>query len=148
MIRIALSNDLRRQAAHRAIDAAKDGDEVSISAPSKTRDQEAAYHSTFSEVAAQCSHLNRQFSSEGWKRLLVDQFCREMLEMPDLDPDIRDNLKSPVEMVPSLDGRAIVAIGIQTRKFKRKTATAFLEWLNAFCAENGVKRHAPERYAA
>lgn len=117
----------------------EDGWVCRIEPPNKTRDQEEKYHAIFSDVAKQCKHLNREFTIEGWKRLLIDQFAREMLSMPDCDPDIRENLKNAVEMVPSLDGRAIVSIGIQSKNFKKKTAMAFITWLLAFADQNNVR---------
>lgn len=134
-----------RPAAHRAIDSAPDGYEQSIVAPSKTREQEEAYHAIFGEVAKQCKHLNECLDAETWKRLLLDQFRRDMLAMPDVDPVIRDNLAHAVKMRPSLDGSAIVAVGLQSRNFRRKTAYAFLEWLNAFASMNDVKLSVPSR---
>jgi len=107
--------------------------------PKKTRLQEEKYHALFGDVAGQCTHLNQAFDREGWKRLLIDQFCRDMMEDPTCDEDIRSNLKDSVKMIPSLDGRAVVSIGMQSRKFNKKTASAFIEWLLAFSAEHNVK---------
>lgn len=148
MTRRTLSNDLARKAAHRDIDAAPDGYEASVVAPSKTRDQEAAYHAIFGDVAKQCTHLNQRFDLEGWKRLLVDQFRTEMMADPTCDPAIREDLAGAVKMVPSLDGCSIVSIGLQTRRFRRKTAAALLDWLNAWAGENNVRLSAPEGAAA
>lgn len=134
-----LAHDLARERALQAVKTAPQGFEVCISAPSKTRAQEERYHAMFGDVAQQCTHLNENFDLEGWKRLLVDQFSREMLKDPTCDEDIRDNLKNAVRMVPSLDGQAIVALGMSTKKFRKKTASAFMEWLAAFAAEHGVQ---------
>jgi len=138
-MRRVLSNRQAREFVCREVMAAPDGHEVSIVAPSKTREQEAYYHSIFNEVAKQCQHLNQQFDSEGWKRLLVDQFRTEMLADPQCDDKIREDLAGAVKMVPSLDGRSIVSIGLQTRKFRRRTAAAFLDWLNAWTVEHDVR---------
>ena len=145
MPRRILDNPHARAAAHRDIDAAPDGYEANIVAPNKTRAQEEAYHAIFGEVAKQCQHLNQCFDLEGWKRLLVDQFRSDMLADPECHPDIRENLEGSVKMVPSLDGRSIVSIGLQTRKFRRRTAAAFLDWLNAWCVEHDAKLSAPAR---
>lgn len=130
-----LVHDEARARAHAAIDSAPDGQIVTIDDPTKTREQEAMYHAIFGEAAKSCTHLNRRFDSEGWKRLLVDQFRTDVLKMPDFDKDVRNDLMNAVQMVPSLDGCSIVPLGLQTRKFKKKTASAFIEWLNAFMAE-------------
>ena len=113
----------------------EDGVEVIFAPPIKTREQESVYHIKFQYAAEHCRHLNQEFSDEGWKRLFVDQFAREMLNDPTCDPDVRENLGEPVKMVPSLDGRAIVSVGIQTRTFRKKTAALFLAWLDAAIEE-------------
>lgn len=133
-----MAHQQARDNAKKAIDAAPDGFAVTIQEPSKTRDQEAMYHAIFGEAAKKCTHLNRQFDLEGWKRLMVDQFRTDMLAHPDCSQVIREDLAGAVQMVPSLDGRSIVSIGLQTRKFKKETASALIEWLNAFMAENEV----------
>ena len=107
--------------------------------PSKTREQEAMYHAIFGEIAKQCSHLNRAFDREGWKRLLLDQFQRDMLNDPTCDEDVRNDLKAAVMMVPSLDGCSIVSIGLQSRKFKKKTASAFIDWLDTWRGQGEFK---------
>lgn len=129
-----------RDMAKRAIDDAPDGALVGIdSEPKKTKLQEEKYHACFNDIAKQCKHLNQCFDQEGWKRLLLDQFRSDMLNDPMCDEDIRKNLQHAVKMVPSLDGSSIVSIGLQSRRFKIKTASAFIEWLNAFGMENGVR---------
>lgn len=138
-----LVHDEARSRAKAAIESAPDGQIVTIDDPTKTRDQEAMYHAIFGEAAKHCKHLNRTFDSEGWKRLLVDQFRTDMLAMPDCDKEVRDDLLTSVQMVPSLDGHSIVSIGLQTRKFKKKTASLLIEWLNAFMAQN-VSRETTE----
>ena len=50
-----------------------------------------------------------------------------------------ENSDLPITVMPSLDGTAIVALGEQTRKFPKKVASAFIEWLNAWGAENDVR---------
>lgn len=129
-----------RELAKRAIDDAPDGALVSIDLePLKSKLQEEKYHAAFNDIAKQCKHLNQCFDQEGWKRLLLDQFRTDMLNDPMCDEDIRRNLQHAVQMVPSLDGCSIVSIGLQSRRFKKKTASAFIEWLNAFGMENGVR---------
>ena len=128
-----------REMAKLAIDNSPDGCLIEIDKePKKSKLQEEKYHACFDDIAKQCTHLNQCFDREGWKRLLLDQFRSDMLKDPTCDEDIRENLQHAVMMVPSLDGCSIVSIGLQSRKFKKKTASAFIEWLNAFAAQNDV----------
>jgi NinB protein len=141
-----LVHDEARCRAVAAVQAAPDGHEVYIRPPNKSRDQEEHYHYLFGLAAKNCRHLNQALDAEAWKRLLVDQFRTEMLADPQCSQEMRENLLGAVRMMPSLDGRSIVALGLQTRNFKKATAAAFIEWLYAFLTNSGVQ--IPERQAA
>jgi hypothetical protein len=98
---------------------------LTISEPKKSREQEEKYHAMIGEIAKQAHHLGATWTSEEWKRLLVDQFCR-------------DTKRKPGKVVPSLDGGAIVQLGIQTREFTKEDGMEFIEWLHAWGAQNGI----------
>ncbi len=132
-----LAHQVARAGAIKAVQDAPDGYVVRVEPPSKSRDQECHYHAIFGEAAEKCRHLNRAFDLETWKRLLVDQFIREMLADPTCDERIRHDLEGESsKMIPSLDGSGIVQVGYQTRHFGKRTASAFIEWLKAWMAEN------------
>jgi hypothetical protein len=98
---------------------------MEIKLVSKTREQEEKYHAMIGDIAKQAQHLGAKWSSEDWKRLLVDQFLRET-----------ENIQGKI--VPNLDGTGIVQLGLQTRKFTKEQASEFVEWLYAWAAENGI----------
>jgi hypothetical protein len=98
---------------------------IEIKAADKSRDQEQKYHAMISEIATQAQHMGSKWDAESWKRLLVDQFCKDI------------GLKTGVVM-PNLSGDGIVQLGFQTRKFTKEQASEFVEWLYAWSAENGV----------
>ena len=91
----------------------------------KSREQEEKYHAMLGEIAKQAQHLGSKWDAESWKRLLVDQFCR--------DNDIKTGV-----VIPNLSGDGIVQLGFQTRKFTKEQASEFVEWLNAWGAEHGI----------
>jgi NinB protein len=129
-----------RQMASRAVINAPDGFVCEVKPAPKSRDQEARYHAMIGDIAAQVPLLGRQWDREDMKRLLVDQFVRDM-----------QNLGTPLHnsgsVVPSIDGTGIVQLGVQTRGFRKAEASAFIEWLAAFGAENDVKFSCTEEYA-
>lgn len=97
----------------------------------KKREQEEKYHAQIGDIAKQCEHAGRPWDTESWKRLLIDQFADEMrLAGTPLHGD--------GSVFPSLDGRRIVQLGIQSRGFWVKEACAFIEFLYAFGADRGV----------
>jgi len=98
---------------------------MEIKLVSKTREQEEKYHAMIGDIAKQAQHMGAKWSSEDWKRLLVDQFLRET-----------ENIQGKI--VPNLDGTGIVQLGLQTRKFTKEQASEFVEWPYAWSAENGI----------
>jgi len=98
---------------------------MEIKLASKTREQEEKYHAMINDIAKQAQHLGAKWSSEDWKRLLVDQYLREVGEVQ-------------TKIIPNLDGTGIVQLGFQTRKFTKEQASEFVEWLYSWVAENGI----------
>ena len=98
---------------------------LEIKDATKSRDQEEKYHAMIGEVAKQAQHLGAKWDAESWKRLLVDQFCK-------------DNGLKTGAVIPNLSGDGIVQLGMQTRNFTKEQASEFVEWLFAWGAEHGV----------
>jgi hypothetical protein len=98
---------------------------LEVKAADKTREQELKYHAMIGEIAKQAQHLGAKWDSESWKRLLVDQFCK-------------DNGLKTGAVIPNLAGDGIVQLGMQTRNFTKEQASEFVEWLHAWGAEHGV----------
>ena len=98
---------------------------MEIKLVSKTREQEEKYHAMIGDIAKQAQHMGAKWSSEDWKRLLVDQYLREV-----------DEVQSKI--IPNLDGTGIVQLGLQTRNFTKEQANEFIEWLYSWSAENGI----------
>jgi len=98
---------------------------MEIKFASKSREQEEKYHAMIKDISKQAQHLGAKWSSEDWKRLLVDQF-------------MRDSGDSGGRVIPNLDGTGIVQLGFQTRKFTKEQASEFVEWLYSWSAENGI----------
>lgn len=91
----------------------------------KSREQEEKYHAIIGDIAKQAQHMGAKWDAETWKRLLVDKFCRET------------GLHSRI--MTNLYGDGIIQLGFQTRKFTKDQASEFVEFLLAWCAENGVE---------
>jgi len=98
---------------------------LEIKDATKSRHQEEKYHAMIGEVAKQAQHLGAKWDAESWKRLLVDQFCKN------------NGLKTGA-VIPNLSGDGIVQLGMQTRNFTKEQASEFVEWLFAWGAEHGV----------
>jgi hypothetical protein len=121
-----------RQLASRACINAPDGWIVEIKEANKSRDQEAKYHAMFSDVARQVKFMGEKRDAETWKRLLVDAFAR--IKAAEGDP-----VQGVGAIMPNLDGTGFVQLGVQTRRFSKRHASEFIEFLLAWGVDNGVQ---------
>ena len=112
----------------KVLEAINTGKELDLEIVDAVRsdDQNRLYHSIIADIAHHATHLGAKWDEESWKRFLIDQFATET------------GLRSG-KVVPSLDGNRIVQLGIQSRKFTKDQASQFVEWLYAWCAENGIE---------
>ena len=99
---------------------------LEIKDASKSREQEEKYHAIIGDIAKQAQHMGHKWDAESWKRLMVDKYLRETGFM-----------NSPI--IPNLDGTGIIQLGFQTRKFSKEQASEFVEFLLAWCADNGIE---------
>lgn len=132
-----LAHDQARRNAAAFVAQAPEGWRVTVEPPRKTRDQEERYHAMIGDIARQWQFCDRTWDAESMKRLLIDQFKRDTIN----DPEFRDLWKQvgAIDMAPSIDGTGVVALGVQSRRFPKPLATAFITWLFAFGAEVGVE---------
>ncbi len=141
---LVITGEAARKAICRHVLMAPEGHVVRISEPAKKRIQEEKYHAMIGDIAKQCTFMGMRLDSEDWKRLLVDAFAKVMR-------DAGTPIHHDGRVVPSLDGKRVVQLGVQTRKFYVKEAAEFIEYLYAYGAENNVQwteQSAPERFAA
>lgn len=133
-----LRDDAVRDRAARFIRLEADHESVvSIKPAAKSRPQEERYHAMIGDIAKQWQFCGRTWDAESMKRLLLDQFRRDTVgdaEFKSLWDEV-----GRVDMAPSIDGSGVVALGIQSRRFPRRLASAFIEWLFAFGAERDVQ---------
>ena len=126
-----LSHDTARQNAARAVMDAPDGFVVRVEPANKSRDQEAMYHAIFADVARTQTFMGKKWDAETWKRLLVDAFAR--VKSAEGEP-----IQGHGAMVPNLDHTGFVQLGVQTRRFTKKEASEFIEFLHAWMADSEV----------
>jgi NinB protein len=116
-----------RHAWAKCLDALKAGKQfqVEIKYKNRSNEQNEKFHAIIGDIAKQAQHMGAKWDAESWKRLLVWQFCKEK----QIDAG---------KIVPSLDMTGVVQLGQQTRKFTKEQASEFVEFLLAWCADNGV----------
>jgi hypothetical protein len=98
---------------------------LSITEETKTREQEEKYHAQIGDIYKAMKSAGSEWSREDWKRLLIDQWAQ-------------DNGQEGSRVAPSLDGKRIVQLGLQSRRFNLAQGSSFIEWLYAWGTERGV----------
>ena len=99
--------------------------QVEIKYKQRSNEQNEKFHAIIGDIAKQAQHMGAKWDSDTWKRLLVDKYCRET------------GLSS--QIMANLDNDGLVQLGFQTRKFTKEQASEFVEFLLAWCAENGIE---------
>jgi hypothetical protein len=84
-------------------------------------------HSIINQIAKQSKLHGSRWSTESFKRFLIDQWAHESGEM-----------ESVSKVMPSIDGERVVQLGLQSRRFTKAQAISFTEWLIYWAATNGV----------
>lgn len=135
--RFILAHDTARRLAIEYVRTAPEGWIVDVREPKRNLDQNAKFHAQIFAISEQFVFCNRYWDAEDMKRLLIDQFRRDTVD----DSEFREMWKEVgvVTMAPSLDGMGTVALGAQSRRFPKRLASAFVEWLNSFAAEHGIQ---------
>lgn len=132
-----LAHETARKRAMQAVVSAPQGFMVVVSEPARKDVQNSKIHAMISDIAKVCQHIGRKWDLESWKRLLVDEFADEMRAAG-------TPLHHDGQVTPSLDGRRIVQLGIQTREFRVKEAAQFIEYLYAYGDQRGVMWSEPK----
>lgn len=104
---------------------------IRICEQSKTREQEEKYHAMIGEIAQQIG--GDMADEEDAKRILISAFRIDTREI------LADEWEKfgDLRMGRGLRGEVVV-LGVQSRKFGTRLASAFIEWLYSFGAENEV----------
>lgn len=110
---------------------------IVVSDPVKSREQETHYHAIIGDIAVSERLHGKKLSPESWKRLLIDAFKHETKNDPDLAPEWAKF--GETTLLPALNHEGFVMVGEQSRKFSKKLASAFIEWLLAFQSTGGAR---------
>jgi len=100
--------------------------------PTRGISQNAKLHALFADIARQHEFFGQKRDMETVKRLLVDAFARVKAAMG-------EPLPKHGHMLPSLDGRGAVQLGIQTRNLSARLMSELIEYVHAWGAENNVR---------
>lgn len=99
---------------------------LEVKRSTRSSDQNAMFHSLIDLIAKQMKAAGSAWSSDDWKRLLIDQWAHE-------------TGRKIGKVAPSLDGERVVQLGLQSHKFTVDEGSEFIEWLMAWMAEKGIQ---------
>lgn len=111
---------------------APEGWRVVFSEPKRRDIQNDKIHAIIGDIAKSCEFMGQKWHQDDWKRLLIDAFAKAMRQAG-------TPLRHDGRVVPSLDHKGIVQLGIQSREFTVKEASEFIEYLYSYSAENNVE---------
>ena len=111
---------------------------IRIMEAARSLDQNAKFHAIIGDIAKTCTFMDRKWDADDWKRLLCEAFVAEMRSIAQVEgqPDPFPGLGG---VCPSLDGMRVVQLGVQTRDFKKKMASDFIEYLLAYGSNHGAR---------
>ena len=102
----------------------------------KTRAQENLYHSCFGDFAKSAVFDGEKVDAETWKRMLLYAFFIGTKD----DPDYKEEWKKcGPRFIRALDGFGMIPVSIESKKFGRKLASAFITFVHSEGDERGVK---------
>ena len=136
--KLILTGDVARQSACRIIAAAPDGWLFSVFPPSKRRIQEEKYHAMISDIAKQVEFMGSMRSEEVWKRLLIAAYVQVARENATAEGKY-DPFKGKGEILPSIDGKSFVQMGVSSATFTIPQASEFIEYLFSYGEVNHIR---------
>ena len=100
---------------------------LEIKKATRSTDQNDMFHALIDQVAKAMKGAGSDWSSDDWKRLLIDQWANE-------------TGRKLGKVAPSLDGQRVVQLGLQSHKFTVEEGSEFIEWLLCWMAEKGIEK--------
>lgn len=100
--------------------------EIEEAASKRSVEQNDMFHAICGDLSKQRQWAGEWIDTEGWKRLLVDAWARA------------EN-RPQGKVVPSLDGKSVVNLGLQTRRMKVGDMADLITFAQAYCVEHDVK---------
>ena len=121
--KVILRDRARREQAKRYIDAAPDGYVVTLAAPKRSGDQNARFWALLTDIS-RAKPNGRTMTPERWKAAFMQSFGHQ------------------VQFEHDLEGRPF-PIGHSSSALSKAEMRDLMDFMEAWCAENGVKLRPP-----
>ncbi len=96
----------------------------------RSTEQNALMWAMLTDIAAQKEHNGRRYSADQWKAIFLHAIGKE------------------ISFLPSLDGATFIPWGNSSSDLSKAEMTALIDFMDAWCAQNGVKLHSPHEAVA
>lgn len=127
---ITLYSDQDRARARTYVNSAPVGTRVEFKALKRSLPQNDLMWAMLTDVAAQAEHNGRKYTPDQWKVIFLAAIGRE------------------VQFIPALDGKTFIPWGQSSSDLSREEMGNLIDFMDAWCAQNGVKLHGPNEAAA
>lgn len=117
---VTLTSEEHRAKAAEALRRAPIGYRVTFAEPKRSCDQNARLWALLRDVSEQVEYYGAHRSPETWKDIFTAAYRQS-------------------EMLPSLDGKGVVQIGLRTSKMSVQELSDLMALIEAYGAENGVQ---------
>lgn len=117
----SLWTDRDRREINAILDAAPQGSRVEVKGPKRTLPQNAMMWSLVTEISLQKTHHGRKYTPDQWKAIFLHAIGRE------------------VTFIPSLGGDTFIPWGNRSSDLSKNEMANLIEFILAWCAENGVR---------
>lgn len=114
-----------RKRARTYINSAPPGTRVEFKAIKRSNDQNSLMWAMLTDIAAQKEHSGRKYTPDQWKILFLHAIGRE------------------VQFIPSLDNKTFLPWGQSSSDLSKKEMGDLIDFIDAWCAQNGVILHGP-----
>jgi hypothetical protein len=125
---MTLFSSADRERALKYVRIAPTGTRIEFKTIKRSLPQNDYFWSCLSAISAQKEHCGRKYPPEVWKLLFMHAWQKEIC------------------LIPSLDGREVVPLS-RSSDLSREEMSDLLEFVTAWCAQNGIKLHHPAEEA-
>lgn len=122
-LEITLTED--RSEVHRKIDALEDGWRVTLKRPKRSLSQNDLMWARLTDVSEQVIWYGHRLTPTEWKDVISGSLAK-------------------AKVVPSLDGDALIVLGLRTSEMEDAVMAMMIELIEAFGAEQNVRWKAPQ----
>jgi hypothetical protein len=127
---LTLHTEEDRKRARTYVNSAPPGTRVEFKSVKRSLPQNDLMWAMLTDISVQARHNGRQYSPDQWKVIFMAAIGRE------------------VQFIPSLDGKTFIPWGQSSSDLSRQEMTALIDFMDAWCAQNGVVLHSPREQVA